>query len=77
MFANPFMPIFGGKPGFFFGRAELVERFERGLAVRGSEDRALFITGTRGTGKRLSSSIFLNAHRQRDGTRSMSPQTMP
>ncbi len=51
MFANPFTPVFGGKPGFFFGRQALVERFERALEVRGSEDRALFVTGTRGSGK--------------------------
>ncbi len=51
MFTNPFTPVFGGKPGFFFGRQALVERFERALDVRGSEDRALFVTGTRGSGK--------------------------
>lgn len=51
MLANPFTPVFGGKPGFFFGRQALVGRFERALEVRGSEDRALFITGTRGSGK--------------------------
>lgn len=51
MFSNPFTPIFGGKPGFFFGRKPLIERFGRGLDVRGSEDRALFVTGTRGCGK--------------------------
>ena len=51
MFDNPFTPIFGGKPEFFFGRQALLARFGRSLAVRGGEDRALFITGTRGMGK--------------------------
>lgn len=51
MFNNPFTPVFGGKPDFFFGRKELLARFDRALEVRGSEDRALFITGTRGSGK--------------------------
>mgnify|MGYP002627015587 CR=1 FL=1 len=51
MFANPFTPIFGGKPDFFFGRKDILARFDRALVVRGSEDRTLFITGTRGSGK--------------------------
>lgn len=51
MIGNPFTPIFGGKPDFFFGRQELLARFERALAVRGSDDRTLFFTGTRGSGK--------------------------
>ena len=50
-FENPFTPIFGGKPDFFFGRKELLARFDRALIVRGSEDRTLFITGARGNGK--------------------------
>lgn len=51
MFDNHFTPIFGGKPDFFFGRKTLLERFERALSIRGSDDRTLFITGTRGSGK--------------------------
>lgn len=51
MFENPFVPVFGGKPDFFFGRKELLSRFSYALVDRGSEDRALFITGNRGCGK--------------------------
>ena len=51
MFENPFVPVFGGKPDFFFGRKELLNRFTFALVDRGSEDRALFITGNRGCGK--------------------------
>lgn len=51
MIDNPFTPVFGGKPNFFFGREEILSRFERALRDGGSEDRALFITGTRGSGK--------------------------
>ncbi|MBQ6735735.1 MAG: ATP-binding protein [Lachnospiraceae bacterium] len=51
MFANPFTPIFGGKPDVFFGRTEILNRFELAMIDPGSDDRALFITGTRGCGK--------------------------
>ncbi len=51
MFENPFSPLMGGKPDSFFGRQELMTRFDRALDVRGSDDRALFVTGTRGLGK--------------------------
>lgn len=51
MFKNPFTPIFGGKPGIFFGRQEILARFDGALIDKGSDDRALFITGTRGSGK--------------------------
>ena len=51
MFDNPFTPVFGGKPDFFFGRKDVLARFARALEVRGSEDRTLFVTGTRGSGK--------------------------
>lgn len=51
MIENPFTPVFGGKPDSFFGRKELLERFDRALQVRGSDDRSLFFTGTRGSGK--------------------------
>lgn len=48
---NPFSPIFGGKPSLFFGRKTFLRRFELAMADQGSEDRALFFTGTRGCGK--------------------------
>ena len=51
MFTNPFSPIFGGRPGFFFGRGDILARFDSALRDSGSEDRALFVTGTRGSGK--------------------------
>ena len=66
MFVNPFTPIFGGKPDFFFGREVVLNRFRRALIDRGSEDRALFITGTRGSGKTaLVEQLSQRAH-QRD-----------
>ncbi len=51
MFANPFSPVFGGKPDVFFGRKGILTRFEAAMLDKGSEDRALFITGNRGSGK--------------------------
>ena len=51
MLKNPFTPVFGGKPQFFFGRRDILARFDRAMIDPGSEDRALFITGTRGSGK--------------------------
>ena len=51
MFTNPFSPIFGGKPGVFFGREEILKLFDHAMIDLGSEDRAMFITGTRGSGK--------------------------
>ena len=51
MFTNPFSPIFGGKPGVFFGREDILKRFELAMIDQGSDDRALFFTGTRGCGK--------------------------
>ena len=51
MFTNPFTPIFGGKPGVFFGRADVLKRFDLAMVDQGSEDRALFLAGTRGCGK--------------------------
>ena len=48
---NLFTPVFGGKPETFFGRKTLLDRFDRALEVRGSDDRALFLTGARGSGK--------------------------
>jgi hypothetical protein len=44
MYSNPFTPIFGGKPDFFFGREAIRKRFQRALIDRGSEERALFVT---------------------------------
>ena len=51
MLDNPFSPVFGGKPRLFFGRKRILSRFERALRDEGSEYRALFVTGTRGSGK--------------------------
>ncbi len=51
MFSNPFSPIFGGKPGVFFGRERILNQFDLAMIDTGSDDRALFITGTRGSGK--------------------------
>lgn len=51
MLNNPFTPVFGGKPDFFFGRQDLLKQFDRALEVRGSDYRSLFITGARGSGK--------------------------
>ena len=51
MFSNPFSPIFGGKPDVFFGREEIIKLFEHAMIDVGSDDRSLFITGTRGSGK--------------------------
>lgn len=51
MFKNPFTPVFGGKPDFFFGRKSILVRFDAAMIDRGSEDRVLFVTGNRGCGK--------------------------
>ena len=51
MFTNPFSPIFGGKPSVFFGRDDILYLFETAMRDPGSDDRAMFITGTRGSGK--------------------------
>lgn len=51
MFENPFTPLFGGKPDCFFGRERILKRFEMAMVDKGSDDRALFITGSRGYGK--------------------------
>ena len=51
MFTNPFSPIFGGKPDVFFGRENILKLFEYAMLDPGSDDRAIFITGTRGCGK--------------------------
>jgi len=51
MFTNPFSPIFGGKPGVFFGRERILDLFDHAMIDTGSDDRAMFITGTRGSGK--------------------------
>lgn len=50
-FNNPFSPLFGGRPEFFFGRQRILSSFERAFSAHGSDYRALFITGTRGFGK--------------------------
>lgn len=51
MFQNPFTPLFRGKPDCFFGRDRVLARFDSAMGDRGSDDRALFITGSRGYGK--------------------------
>lgn len=51
MFSNPFSPIFGGKPDVFFGREKVLNLFDHAMVDVGSDDRAIFITGTRGSGK--------------------------
>ena len=51
MFVNPFSPIFGGKPDVFFGRDEILKLFDLAMIDSGSDYRAIFITGTRGSGK--------------------------
>ena len=51
MFSNPFSPIFGGKPGVFFGRETILNLFDHAMLDIGSDNRAMFITGTRGSGK--------------------------
>lgn len=51
MFSNPFSPIFGGKPNVFFGRDRVLKLFDHAMIDVGSDDRAIFITGTRGSGK--------------------------
>jgi hypothetical protein len=65
MFVNPFTPVFGGKPDFFFGRKDILARFDAALIDRGSEGRALFVTGTRGCGKTaLLEQLSLRASRE-------------
>lgn len=51
MFSNPFSPIFGGKPEVFFGRDRILNLFDLAMVDFGSDERAIFITGTRGSGK--------------------------
>ena len=51
MFSNPFSPIFGGKPDVFFGRDRILALFDLAMIDSGSDERAIFITGTRGSGK--------------------------
>lgn len=48
---NPFTIRFGGDSRLFFGREEQLKGFDRALLVSGSDYRATFITGARGTGK--------------------------
>lgn len=51
MYKNPFTPLFGGRPDCFFGRENILRRFDAALVDKGSDARALFITGSRGYGK--------------------------
>lgn len=48
---NPFTTVFGGNPASFFGRDAILREFDVALKVPGSGYRALFLTGTRGSGK--------------------------
>lgn len=70
MLENPFTPLFGGKPHSFFGRSNLLTRFDRALQVPGSDDRVLFITGTRGSGKTALLEQF-SQHASRTGWRTI------
>ena len=75
MFKNPFTPIFGGKPGVFFGRNEILRRFELAMVDQGSDDRALFFTGTRGCGKTaLLEQISLKASAAKRRTIDLGPE---
>lgn len=51
MYNNPFTPLFGGRPDFFFGRERILGQFDRAITDKGSDYRALFLTGSRGYGK--------------------------
>lgn len=51
MIENPFSPMFGGRPGMFFGREEILAKFMTALNSGGSHYRTLFITGGRSVGK--------------------------
>ena len=57
MFDNPFTPLFGGRPGFFFGREGILRRFDRAMSDYGSDDRALSVSYT-----------HLDGDRERHGT---------
>lgn len=48
---NPFSPIYGGKPNIFFGREEILSRFDTAMRTQGSLDRAIYLTGMRASGK--------------------------
>lgn len=50
---NIFSPIFGGRPDCFFGRTDILNRFDLAMTDYGSEDRVIFLTGARGSGKTL------------------------
>ena len=51
MITNPFTPSFGGAPEYFAGRTDLIKRVENALSDARSPDRAMFVTGCRGSGK--------------------------
>ena len=77
MFSNPFSPIFGGKPDVFFGREEIIKLFEHAMIDVGSDDRSLFITGTRGSGKTaLLEQLSIRAAAQKKKVIDLGPEDM-
>ena len=77
MFKNPFSPIFGGKPDIFFGREEILKLFDYAMIDSGSEDRALFITGSRGSGKTtLLEQLSIRASTKRRTVIDLGPENM-
>lgn len=77
MFCNPFSPIFGGKPGVFFGRERILKLFDMAMLDSGSDDRALFITGTRGSGKTaLLEQLSIRAERNKREVIDLGPDNM-
>ena len=77
MFDNPFSPIFGGKPGVFFGRERILKLFDLAMADPGSGDRAMFITGTRGSGKTaLLEQLSIRAERKKREVIDLGPDNM-
>ena len=77
MFDNPFSPIFGGKPGVFFGRERILKLFDLAMVDPGSGDRAMFITGTRGSGKTaLLEQLSIRAERNKREVIDLGPDNM-
>ena len=77
MFKNPFSPIFGGKPDIFFGREEILKLFDYAMIDSGSEDRALFITGSRGSGRTtLLEQLSIRASTKRRTVIDLGPENM-
>ena len=77
MFNNHFSPIFGGKPGIFFGRKEILKLFDHAMTDPGSEDRAMFITGPCGSGKTtLLEQLSIRASTKRRTVIDLGPENM-